>query len=183
MACHSAWTCLQEQYILVENWVQHSCWQVQIYSEAARVINALCRRCEASSGPYLLGARPSSLDARVYGLLVYIAAADTIAPILKDTLANASALKKYLERISDLHFGSPAPLFEEGNEIGGWSAAGSGCAAEAERHPETAEEKRERRRSWWWLGGVAAVMLGYAIFGGHYVEFAIAEQEDDKEEE
>jgi hypothetical protein len=157
--------------------------RVQIYVEAVRVIDALCRRCEASSDSYLLGSIPCSLDARVYGLLVYIAAADTIAPVLKDALQRAPALQKYVARISERHFGVPAPLFEEGNEVGGWSAAGSGAVGEEEKQPETVEEKRERRRSWWWLGGVAAVMLGYAVFGGRYVEFAIVEQESEQEAE
>ena len=167
--------------------MQHSArrhTRAQIYDAAKRVLSALSRRLDASSGPYLLGASPCSLDARVYGLLVYIAAADTVAPVLKEALEHADALRRYVERISERHFGTKAPAFDEGAEAGAWSAAAAGEAdARGDAAADTPADRRERRRSYWWIGAVAALMAGYAVFGGDYVSIELGEGEDEQEEE
>jgi hypothetical protein len=64
--------------------------RLQIYVEAGQAIDAICGCSEASSASYLLDASPPSLDARVYGLLVYIAAADTTVLVVKGVFNESS---------------------------------------------------------------------------------------------
>jgi hypothetical protein len=164
------------------------CWRLhpvvpvtlQIYKEACSVIGSLNLRCAASDGPYLLGKRPCSLDAKVYGLLVYITAAATVAPVLQDALVHASSLQTYLSRIGEAHFGAAAPSYDDGAEAGQWSAAASG-KAEQEARVETADDRRQLRRTWWWLGSVGVILAGYMVFGGNYVDFVVVEEEEEEE--
>lgn len=154
----------------------------QVYQAAKECIAALDSRCAASEGPYLLGSSPCSLDAKVYGLCTYILAAETIAPTLKEALAHAEALKRFLSSMSEKHFDAPAPQMKDVDSIGTWSSAGNGYEP-PEAKPLTAEEKKQRRRSWWWLGGAAAILVGYVVFGGDYFQVAFVDVEEGDDEE
>ena len=68
--------------------------RMQLYEGARNAIHALERRCAASEGPYLLGKRPCSLDAKAYGVLAYLVAAHNVAPALKDAMQHATALQR-----------------------------------------------------------------------------------------
>lgn len=147
------------------------------------VIKALNDRAEVSEGAYLLGREPSTLDAKAYGILAYIMAAPTVAPTLKDEVANGRALRAFLDHVSQTHFASTAPTLLETADAGAWSAAAAGAvpADDAPAAPSP-EEKRARSTSQWWLAGVGALVVGYVLFGGHYVAgLEIMEDEDEDE--
>ena len=150
-----------------------------IYDAAVATLESLNLRCAASGGPYLLGKRPCSLDAKAYGLLAFIRAAGTAAPVLKDALEHSPSLLGYLGGVTEAHFGAPAPPFDLGAAAGGWSAAGSGEAASTSAAEDSAAARLQRRRSLWWLGGVAAVIVGYVLLG---VEVEFEEEGEEGEE-
>ena len=148
---------------------------MQLYRKARNVIKALNNRAEVSEGPYLLGNLPSVLDAKVYGILAYILAAPTVAPVLKDELQHSRALCSFLDHVAQAHFAMSAPSLLETSEGGAWSAAATGTTAKEAEAPKTAEELRAQRNSKWWMGGVGALIVGYVLLGGHY--FGVEEME------
>ena len=156
---------------------------VQLYTKARNVIKALNNRAEASEGPYLLGKLPSVLDAKVYGILTYIFAAPTVAPVLKDELQHSRALCSFVDHVAQEHFAMAAPTLLETSEGGAWSAAASGTTAKEPDAPKTKEELRAQRNSKWWMGGVGALVVGYVLLGGHYfgVEEIEVGAEDDED--
>jgi hypothetical protein len=107
--------------------------------------------------------------------------AGTVAPVLKEALEHAPALGRYLQRVAELHFDVAAPSFQDVDDASGWSSAGRG-QEDGGAKVLTAEERKQRRRSWWWLGGAGLAVIAYAVFGGDYVQFAVAELEEEEEE-
>jgi Glutathione S-transferase, C-terminal domain len=158
---------------------------MQLYEEAVLVIKALNARAEASEGAYLLGKKPTELDAKAYGILAYILAAPTVAPVLKDELNNARALRAFLNLVAQEHFAAPAPTLLETADAGTWSAAAAGAAAPDDTPTAPSpEDLRASSNSKWWLAGVGALVVGYILFGGHYVAgIEYAEEEDERERE
>lgn len=154
---------------------------LQLYRKARNVIKALNNRAEASEGPYLLGKVPSVLDAKVYGVLAYILAAPTVAPVLKDEVEHCRALRSFIDFIAQEHFAMSAPTLLETTEAGAWSAAASGTVPETAA-PKTVEEIQAQRNSKWWMGGAGALILGYILFGGHYFgvdDVEVGDEDDD----
>jgi hypothetical protein len=156
--------------------------RVQLYLKGCQVIKALNNRCAASEGPYLLGSRPSTLDAKAYGLLAYITAAPTIAPVLKDELQSSPALQRFLAHVSEVYFAAPAPTLNETADNASWSSAAAG-ATSGGAHVVSEEEKKAWRVSKWWLGGAGALVVGYALFGGHYFDIGVYAQDDDEDDD
>lgn len=54
----------------------------EIYSEATATLSALADKLRASSGSYLLGEEPTSLDALVFGHLLFYQKSPSAAPAL-----------------------------------------------------------------------------------------------------
>jgi hypothetical protein len=111
----------------------------------------------------------------VYGILAYILAAPTVAPVLKDEVEHSRALRVFADHMAQEHFAMPAPTLLETSEAGAWSAAASGTTAEEKDAPKSPEELRAQRNSKWWMAGAGALVVGYVLFGGHY--FGIDEVE------
>jgi hypothetical protein len=156
---------------------------MQLYKKARNVIKALNNRAEASEGHYILGKSPSVLDAKVYGILAFILAAPTVAPVLKDELEHSLSLLKFVDYMAQTHFAMAAPTLLETSEAGAWSVAATGTSAQESDVPKSPEELRAQRNSKWWMGGVGALIVGYVLFGGHY--FGVEEIEgagDDDED-
>lgn len=154
---------------------------MQLYQEARQVITALNHRAQATDGDYLLGKQPSALDAKAFGILSYIMSAPTAAPVLKDELAHSSALLEFLNRVATGPFAREALSAKEWEDQGAWSSAATGAAAAAQdAAPPTAEDKKAWNKSKWWLGGVAALVVGYALLGGNYIDM-VYEDDDDEE--
>ncbi len=55
----------------------------QLYSGASTVLSALSDKLRAAHGPYLMGARPCSLDALLFGHLLFYRSSPSAAPTLK----------------------------------------------------------------------------------------------------
>lgn len=155
---------------------------LQLYQEARCVITALNHRAQAADGDFLLGKHPSALDAKAFGILSFIVAAPTAAPVLKDELANSPALLAFLERVATGPFSSTAPSLHETEDKGAWSSAATGAAASADAAAApTPEEKKAWSMSKWWLGGVAALVVGYALLGGNYIDMEYGADDDEEE--
>lgn len=154
---------------------------MQLYQDARCVIRSLDHRAQASEGDYLLGKQPSALDAKAFGILSYIVAAPTAAPVLKDELTHSPALLAFLERVATGPFSLSAPTLQETEDRGAWSSAATGAAASSqEAAAPTPEEKKAWSKSKWWLGGVGALVVGYALLGGNYIDM-VYEDEGDEE--
>eukprot|EP00892_Ulva_mutabilis_P010019 jgi/Ulvmu1/738/UM010_0111.1 len=152
----------------------------QLYQEARCVIKALNHRAQASDGDYLLGKQPSALDAKAFGILSFIVAAPTAAPVLKDELSHSPALLAFLERVATGPFSSNAPTLQETEDRGAWSSAATGAAASAqEAAAPSPEEKKAWSKSRWWLGGVGALVVGYALLGGNYIDMVYDDDGDE----
>lgn len=154
---------------------------LQMYQAAVSVIRALQHRAQATDGDFLLGKQPSALDAKAFGILSFIVAAPTAAPVLKDELSNSPALLAFMERVATGPFSLAAPSLQETEDKGAWSSAATGAAASGpEAAAPTPEEKKAWSKSKWWLGGVGALVVGYALLGGNYIDM-VYEDEGDEE--
>jgi Glutathione S-transferase, C-terminal domain len=154
---------------------------VQLYQDGRHALRAMDIRLAASEGDFILGQKPCSLDAKLYGLLALISASDLVAPALKQEFNSSLALRQYVERVSRF-FATPAPTYTEAVEDAQWSKAASG-ASDAEDRPVSEEDKRARRRSWWWLGAAGAAVALYIVLGGHYFELLVEGEEDDSDDQ
>lgn len=157
----------------------------EIYGGACQALKALNSRLISTEGSFMLGKHPSSLDAKVYGLLLFIMSSPVVAPVLKDEVEHCSSLKAYVAHIAERFFSAPAPSIKDMDFEGAWSAAAKGQAAggAAAKHVETEDERRARKRSWYWLGAAGTLMLGYVAFGGQYFDLGVVELDDSPDDE
>jgi hypothetical protein len=56
---------------------------LQVYSEACEVLSAVADKLRTSEGRYMFGSKPSSLDALLFGHLVFYRSSPAAAPVLK----------------------------------------------------------------------------------------------------
>jgi hypothetical protein len=156
---------------------------MQLYKRARNVIKALNNLAEATDGPYMLGKSPSVLDAKLYGILAYVLAAPTVAPVLKDEVEHSRSLRTFIDYIAQQHFAMSAPTLLETSEAGAWSVAATGTTSQESDVPKSPEEVRAQRNSKWWMGGVGALIVGYVLFGGHYFGLEEIEGGDEADED
>jgi hypothetical protein len=158
----------------------------EIYKSAAAVLTALSARLLAASGAdgdsFLLGSRPSSLDALAFACLAYIKAAPVVHPVLRDAFKQSAVLNIYLDRITERYFGTPVRAAAECKLE--WMAWGPSTARRREQSQQNAELERKGRL---WLMGAAAAIGGYLLLSEQYFGFGLLEgepgEDDDGEEE
>lgn len=135
-----------------------------IYKAAADAYAALDSRLRrgTGTGDYFFGKKPSSLDALLFGLLAVHRASPLLPPELRAQLAGCAALSRYLDRISELHFGTPALRSPaERSYQGTFHAAGArGTGAAA---PTSVLQNANNK---YWLGAAGAAVLAYLVLGG-----------------
>ncbi|GAX75398.1 hypothetical protein CEUSTIGMA_g2842.t1 [Chlamydomonas eustigma] len=155
----------------------------QIYSEAGDVITALGDRIRASQGAFFFGSRPCSLDALVFGHLLYYRLSPAAPPVLKEKVLHHTALSTYVEYIMREYFSTPAlpapprtapnTQGEETADAWGssdWSDAAKGQKTKQRKTEPTEAEKSFKYYSRLWLIGTGAAMLGYVVMSGQYVK-------------
>jgi metaxin len=65
---------------------------LQVYSEACEVLSALADKLRSSEGRYVFGTKPSSLDALLFGHLIFYRTSPAAAPVLKAKVCRKSAV-------------------------------------------------------------------------------------------
>jgi len=169
------------------------------YEAAVGALAVLDERLSSGPGPYLLGARPCTADALLFGHAAFWRRSPVAAPVLRAAVAALPALDAFVSRTLAGPFRRAlSPAFgddddeegDQGEEGGraagrgaaadapGWSRAARGKPARAPppKPPLTEEELSMRRGSALWLGGAAAALGAYAVTSGQF--FEVVEVED-----
>lgn len=162
----------------------------QIYDRATLALEALAAKLEPSGGnEYLLGVKPSSVDAALYACLAYIRGAPLVHSELKKILERKTALRKYVERMSEELFSSAAPTAADSTLTFSEYEASAGSGEDERKKNEKKKKGKSEvelameRKGRLWLLGVAAVIVGYAVLGGQYFQIGYFEEEDEEQEQ
>lgn len=151
---------------------------MQLYSQAAAALAALASHLAvAASGPYFLGAQPTSLDALLYGVLAYLKAAPVVHPELRKKIAGSPALTAYVDRISSRHFATTVPSAAD-SDIN-WSQRQATNGGGGSQQGKPSKEGELQRKGWLWLAGAAVVITGYVLFQGQYFQLVIVDDGSD----
>lgn len=154
----------------------------EVYSKAAETLSALADRLRTSAGAYFLGTRPSSLDALVFGHLVFYRYSPAAAPVLRSMLEGHGVLTTFIDHVLRDWFSSQA-VPHVPSEDASWSGAAQGQKRE-KKVPPTAEELKMRRHGQLWLLGAGLAIATYVLLGGQYVVFTeVGEGDDDDDDD
>jgi metaxin len=179
------------------------------YELAVGALAVLDQKLSSSGGPYLLGTKPCTADALLFGHALFWRRSSVAAPVLKAAVAALPAIEAFLARALAGPFGAALPpaatLLEEGGgrEEGGGGEGGAGAAGGGRggaggaagawsraargqaprpappKPPPTEEELRMRRGSALWLGGAAAALGAYVLTSGQFFEIVEVDDDDD----
>ncbi|KAJ9527394.1 hypothetical protein QJQ45_025663 [Haematococcus lacustris] len=184
-----------------------------VYVEACSTLAALADKMRAGGGPYIMGARPCSLDALLAGHLLFYRYSSAAAAALKDkVVCSCPVLTQYLQQLEPRVLppagsssraqprgrqaspGGPGGGAADGaastsqQEGGGWSDAARGKPKPSRPAEPTPAELEFKRKSWWWLAGAGSVTLGYVLLSGRYIDVqalsqALSQADEDDEDE
>ncbi|KAL6764095.1 hypothetical protein V8C86DRAFT_2482104 [Haematococcus lacustris] len=184
-----------------------------VYVEACSTLAALADKMRAGGGPYIMGARPCSLDALLAGHLPFYRYSSAAAAALKDKVCSCPVLTQYLQQLEPRVLppagssssraqprgrqaspGGPGGGAADGTastsqqEGGGWSDAARGKPKPSRPAEPTPAELEFKRKSWWWLAGAGSVTLGYVLLSGRYIDVqalsqALSQADEDDEDE
>eukprot|EP00879_Flechtneria_rotunda_P024654 GHRR01026154.1.p1 GENE.GHRR01026154.1~~GHRR01026154.1.p1 ORF type:complete len:175 (+),score=86.76 GHRR01026154.1:903-1427(+) len=148
------------------------------YQAAVDTLYALADRLRASPGRFFFGPTPSSLDALLFGHLIFYRHSSVAAPVLRDKVDQLQVLARYVDGILSDFFNTempPPPIADASS----WSEAAQGHSSQSKPVP-TVEEVRMWHGSQYWLAGAAAAVGAYVLLGGQY--FTITNVDDDAED-
>lgn len=165
----------------------HNADEDKLAEDAAAVYSALASQLTAN-GPYLLGSKPSSLDATVFAHLLFHRTAPVSAR-LRAELNKHEVLTQYVQHIHTTVFSRPAPAPPVDNPSPASRGDSSHSKAENKESSKgasktrTAKEERFKRRGKQWLGIAAAVVIGYVLLFGGYIDLDPQFYFEDEDEE
>lgn len=151
---------------------------MQVYGDAGAVLAALADKLRASPGRFLFGAKPSSLDALLFGHLSFYRTSPVAAPALQEKVATQPVLCAYIDNIFQTAFAEPMPHAAgpsssrggDGAESSQWSEAARGQSSKPARHEPTQTELDMRRKGRYWLGAASSAIAAYVLLSGRYVQ-------------
>jgi glutathione S-transferase len=175
------------------------------YESAVGALAVLDEKLSGSGGPYLLGSKPCTADALLFGHALFWRRSPVAAPVLKSAVAALPSLEAFLARALAGPFRAALPpaallLGGQGDGDGDGEGAGAGASAAsgawsraargqaprparaATKLPPTEEELRMRRGSALWLGGAAAALGAYVLTSGQFFEVVEVEEEEDDDD-
>ncbi|GMH36476.1 hypothetical protein BSKO_04344 [Bryopsis sp. KO-2023] len=148
----------------------------EIYGAAEAAIDCIAHFLGGNPDfPFSFGETPCSLDAVLYGHLLFYNLAPVVAPVLQKKFDEHSHLREYVDRISSQFFTDVAPIppartwvddLEDATSGRSWTwsdaAQGKKPEPKPKKEEDTPEEKRLKKWGKIWLTGAAAALLGYA---------------------
>ena len=146
---------------------------------AASCYQALNQHLRTTGGPFLLGSKPSSLDAVVFSHLIFHRNAPGCVE-LQRLLCKHEALCDYVQRLHGDVFSAPAPAPPVDHFSGGQET--KKAKEHAQDKHRTAKELRFKRRGQVWLGCAAAALIGYVLLSGNYISVDADFWDEDEED-
>ncbi|GIL73226.1 hypothetical protein Vretimale_4833 [Volvox reticuliferus] len=168
----------------------------QVYPNALEVLDAIADRLRSTGGPFLFGAKPTTVDALLMGHLLFYRLSPAVAPVLQDKVQSQRVLCEYVDRLLGQNFSVPAlprsALEASTNEAPSWTDAAKGQKKPTPTVVEPSPaEQQFRRHSYYWLLGAGAAIASYILLSGRYIQFATvmeqagedeADNDDDEED-
>eukprot|EP00884_Botryococcus_braunii_P002927 jgi/Botrbrau1/12635/Bobra.67_1s0001.1 len=156
---------------------------ILVYAALDKYLSSAARKRSS----YFLGESLSSLDALLFGHLVYHSRAPVAAPELRHALESHPRLLQYTDKIAEQLFANPLPaappfLSQEWRERAEAAATSSSASAyrrqDPEREAKAALNEALSRRGRIWLVCAGAAIMAYVLFSGQVLDFSFSMDED-----
>lgn len=151
-----------------------------VYADATAVLQSVADKLRVLGGPFFFGAKPTSLDALLFGHLAFYKLSPVAGPVLGGAVRNQLVLSTYVDRVLQKYWAVSAPPPPPPAAVGAkWSEAAQGKSKPKKPEP-TPSDLRFKRAGQLWMFGAAAACAAYILLGNRYFEIMTIEDEDDE---
>lgn len=169
-------------YVALKPSAEHA---LHLQEDALQVLKALTAKLlrttmQGNNASFLVGTRPTSLDALAFSCLAYIKASPVVYEGLRNEMKKNSALKIYVDTISENYFSSSIPDASPANL--NWSTREvptDGTSHANSSLPSSGLDLKGKL----WLGGAFAAIAGYVLFSGEYFQIGFEDTELGEDED